>query len=164
MPSGGTPVPTAAPSGSPAVSDLDRLLAEVPVPRRVGARTLRISAVEGERALAADQGGALRALVERLGRDPAAVRIVYGASDDRTLAIVGTKVPGADPGGLLSGYLEAARADTPGSATTEATLGGKQVTHFTSPSASFYVYASGDILYVVSGDERSAGEVFGQLR
>ena len=103
-------------------------------------------------------------LLASLGKTPADLSVAFASDTTGALDVqMGAfRVAGADPNGLLAGFIAAARKSTPEDVITQVNAGGKNVTQIVDPadtaSGTVYIYVSGDVLfYVLTPDTTLAG-------
>jgi hypothetical protein len=147
-----------------AVADLEAL-----IPDKVGNLTLTKQSMAGSQFLTSGQPDpATVKFLQDLGVSPSdiSMAIGFGFSTDgaSNLAMIVIRAAGADTDRLISVFKAAddQSRDTPLTWNTT-TLAGKQLQVAVDGSTTIYLYAKGDILFFISGDQASTQEAIGGL-
>jgi hypothetical protein len=158
-----TPEP-ATPTAGPSIGSLADLVALLPA--EVGGLTLQTMSISGDQ-IAATGGGSpeTAALFEKLDADPADVGMAMGFGSDEsgtTLSVLAFRVAGADAAHVLDVMrdLVYGSRDIP-VVFTESTVAGKSVFRAAEPEVNneiVYLYATGDLLFVVTGTSPDLSE------
>jgi hypothetical protein len=147
-----------------AVADLEAL-----IPDKVGDLTITKQSMAGSQFLVSSQSDpATVKFIQDLGVSPSdiSMAIGFGFSTDgsSSLAMFVIRAAGADTDRLISVFKAAddESRDQPLTWNT-ATVSGKQVQVAVDGNSTIYLYAKGDILFFISGDEASTQEAIGGL-
>lgn len=134
------------PSGD---TDLEALL-----PDALAGQQLTKFSMTGELFLGMPGGGTedIEGMLQEFGKDPSDLSVAFGGTDD--LSIQAYKIDGVPAGQTYAAYLQLAQA-TGGGVASDASFGGKAVKKVVSADGTVYVYASGDVLFSIIGDDVS---------
>lgn len=147
-----------------AVADLEAL-----IPDTVGAMTLTKTSTKGDEFIASsDSDPAVAKFIEEIGVSPGDISLAIGfgftADASSSIGVFVFRASGADTNRLVAAFKEAndADSDTP-LVWSSTSVGGKDVETAVDGDQTLYLYAKGDVLFFVSGDQTSTEEAIGDL-
>lgn len=127
---------------------------EATLPKTLGGKTVTVQSLSGDQFLGdGTSSPAIQAALTALGKTAADLSVAYGSVDQVSFSIIAFRVQGAAGSALFAAFETAAQLE--GTTTSGASFGGKSVTKVTptDDSGASYVYASGDTVFVVGGDD-----------
>lgn len=172
-----TPTPTAAASASassgipfPSIGNSDTALESV-LPDSVDGITLQKYSMKANEFMGSGQSDPQSvAFLNALGVDPTTISVAFGFGVDiqnqSALGVFAFKAPGAGANTLLTVFKTASEQGDTSYNWSSATVGGKSVQVSDEPSQpglKIYLYATNDILFLVTGNEGPAGDTLSML-
>lgn len=168
----GTAAPTATPGGGlptfalPSLStdpDLEALL-----PDEIAGQEVQTFSMTGDSFLGTGGSGAeeLQALLGGFGKTASDLSVAFGGAGD--VGIIAYRVDGVPANLLFQAFLTAAQQES-NATVSDVSLGGKAVKRVVSSDGDLgtaYVYASGDVMFIVGGEDTSdalLNETFSKL-
>ncbi len=170
-----TPTPTASEATSsgipfPSIGNSDAAL-EALLPDAVDGITLQKYSMKGNEFLGSGQTDPQTvAFLHALGVDPTQISLAFGFGVDianqSTLAVFAFKAPGAGADTLLNVFKTAAAEGNSSYSWSQATVGGKSVQESDEPSTpglKIYLYATNDVMFLVTGNEGPSADTLSML-
>jgi len=169
-----TPVATTGPGTSgipfPSLGNADAEL-EALIPASVDGIMLQTYSMKGNQFMGSDQADPQsQAFLSALGVSPSDISVAFGFGVDintqSALGVFAFKAPGAGADSLLSVFQTASGQSDAGYKWSSATVGGKSVQQSDEPSTpgvKIYLYATNDILFLVTGNEQPAADALSTL-
>ena len=158
------PAPPATPA--PASSFESSADLEAMFPDSIGGEPLTVQSMTGDQmSISGDDPEMTRRIEELLAANGLAVSdiaIGFGSSESLAGSITAIRFPGADASAFMELMIPSIASQS-GGEQGSSQVAGKDVTTFTSPTSTSYVYPQGDVIWVVVASEPQLTEIFEAL-
>jgi hypothetical protein len=123
------------------------------LPDTLGGAPVTKLSMTGDTMLAAGGSPELAAVLQQFNKAPSDLSVAIGGTTSGTgVGLFAYRIKGVDANQFFQTFLTAAQAEDPGMTVTDMTLAGKAVKKVVTSDETLYLYASGDVLFAVGGE------------